>query len=41
MICVGCDGKKLVNHIKMNSNGIIITKMAVRKCLKCKGTGEL
>lgn len=41
MICIGCDGKKFVNHIKINSYGIIITKMAVRKCLKCRGTGIL
>lgn len=39
MICIGCDGKKLVNHIKMHANGNIISKSTVRKCLKCNGTG--
>lgn len=39
MKCFNCNGKKFVNHVKMHSNGSIITKSNVRECLICKGTG--
>lgn len=43
MICIGCDGKKFVNYVKLKSNEKFTddTKTSVRKCLKCKGTGIL
>ena len=39
--CIGCDGKKFVNHVKIKSNGVIITKSRVIKCLKCDGKGRI
>ena len=43
MICIGCDGKKFVNYVKMYPGQKFTdkTKTTVRKCLKCKGTGVM
>lgn len=41
--CHGCDGKKLVNHIKLSSRQIykVGMKTKVKECLICKGTGKI
>jgi hypothetical protein len=40
-MCKGCDGKKLVNYVKLKPNEIFTdeTKTTIRKCLICKGVG--
>jgi len=41
MMCIGCDGKKLVNYVRLTAGMKYTpeTKTVVRECLKCKGTG--
>jgi len=43
VICHGCDGKGLVNYVKLKSGQMFTenTKTTVQKCLYCKGTREL
>lgn len=43
IICYGCDGKKLVNYVKLRPNQIFTDNIPteIRKCLICKGKGEI
>jgi len=43
VVCHGCDGKKFVNYVKLESGQVFVddTPTTVIECLLCSGTGKI